>query len=164
VSTPSSRTHPSDGHPDWRPQDTLALARLQQYQLSLSLGEVDGLRRVAAVYGPGVRSRILQDEHLDSRGRTAHRADALRSLICEPTSGTRSCAITAPVGQLLRVERAFSSKMLSEIGPVFAPRSRRSTDGSVRTTGWSTARTRRRSLDGRERSALSLQYPPLFTS
>ncbi len=39
--------------PDWTVQDTFALARLQQFQLSESLGEEQDFGRFAAVYGPG---------------------------------------------------------------------------------------------------------------
>jgi len=39
--------------PDWRPQDSLALARLQQFQLSETLNEESGYGAFASVYGPG---------------------------------------------------------------------------------------------------------------
>ena len=39
--------------PDWTVQDTWALSRLQQFQLSESLGEESSFGKFAAVYGPG---------------------------------------------------------------------------------------------------------------
>lgn len=144
---------------EWTPQDTLALARLQQFQLSETIeGEV-AFGQFAAVYGPGGPRQDLAKLNAWVRaaaptGEQAHTLSETPHTIV-PKTGVLPGTSLASFGDLLTATRTQYEALRDRLKPL---------DGSVGSNNWVISAAK--SATGKAMVAndphLSLQYPPLF--
>jgi penicillin amidase len=146
---------------DWSVQDTLALGRLQQFQLSESLNEESAAGRFAAVYGPGGTRQDLGrlNAWIRSAAPPSERAHTM-SPTGTPPAPVRQVPSTLPASMAkwrepLRAAATRAQALKDWLKPA---------DASVGSNNWVVAAAK--STAGVSMVAndphLALQYPPLF--
>ncbi|HUJ57006.1 MAG TPA: penicillin acylase family protein [Kofleriaceae bacterium] len=147
---------------DWTPQDTLALARLEQYQLSESLDEESSYGQFAAVYGPGapladpgkmtawIRAAAPPTEQAHTLSPTAFAA------VARPLAPSTAPRVTlAPWGGVLAQTHAKVAALTAALRPLGA---------AVGSNNWVVAGAKSATSVAMVANDphLGLQYPPLF--
>ncbi|MEO8550455.1 MAG: penicillin acylase family protein, partial [Kofleriaceae bacterium] len=144
---------------EWTPQDTLAMARLQQFQLSETIEGETANGQFAAVYGPGAPHQDLVKLNAWVRsaapaGEQAHTLSATSHTIAQAT-GVPPASTLAP----------YRDSLASISTQLTALRDRlRTLDGSVGSNNWviSAAKSASHNSMVANDPHLALQYPPLF--
>jgi len=144
---------------EWTAQDTLAMARLQQFQLSETIEEEVGFGKFYAVYGQGGALQDLAKVNAWIRaaaptGEQAHTLSATASSIAPQFNPTQASSLAA-YSDLLGTTKAQYEALRDRLKPL---------DGSVGSNNWviSGAKSATHQAMVANDPHLSLQYPPLF--
>jgi penicillin amidase len=146
---------------DWNPKDTLALGRLQQFQLSETLNEESAFGQFALVYGPGgthedlgklnawIRAAAPPTEHGHTLSPTASFAAATPARVRGPAVNLRRWK------RALDSTAAFAASLHDRLRPA---------DATVGSNNWvvSAAKSATHLAMVANDPHLPLQYPPLF--
>lgn len=152
-------TKPSDIAP-WTPQDTLAMARLQQFQLSETLSQEVDFATFAAAYGPTDPRFTAWIRSAAPTGEQAHTLSPTAETIhAAPTATTPAAIAPIPALATFRTQLSELNTQLARLRGNLRP-----FDASVGSNNWVVAGSH--SATGAAMVAndphLSLQYPPLF--
>jgi penicillin amidase len=144
---------------EWTPQDTLAMARLQQFQLSETIEEETGNGQFYAVYGQGGSRQDLAKVNAWIRaaapaGEQAHTLSATPHTIAQRSGVTPTMPLAA-YENVLTSTRAQFQALRDRLRP---------TDASVGSNNWAIAGAKSATHVAMVANDphLSLQYPPLF--